>query len=54
MTHITPALENITNHGLRQISSFKIGIVWENVDKVLYHPVAEVVLFLRIRADNMD
>lgn len=37
---------------LRQISSFKIGIVWENVDKVLYHPVAEVVLFLWNKEKN--
>lgn len=31
---------------LRQSSSFKVGIVGENVNKILYHPVAEVILFL--------
>lgn len=32
---------------LRQSSSLKVGIVRENVNKILYHPVAEVILFLR-------
>lgn len=42
------ALENITKgvFVLRQSSSFKVGIVGENVNKILYHPVAEVILFL--------
>lgn len=37
---------------VRQNSSFEIGIVRENVDKVLYHPVAEIVLLLKEAGDR--
>lgn len=40
-------IKNTEQKHLRQIWSFEIGIVWENVDEVLYHSVAEVILFLQ-------
>lgn len=46
----TFAYVNLTQSVQRSITLFEIGVVWENVNKILDHSVAEVVLLLRGKA----